>query len=498
LAADAEHLGFNIQVPAIPSLGDEALERLFGKWDGAWSSQTRFLMQQFKARGLDLNDSWASTPQLWICPCCARSKPQLVRLSPTGILLCHLDWHHDHLRDKGKAILRARNPRVVGPEGLPVARAIDICKELVERFYTVLVCEDCNTAEGAAKTALRRQVHPDFSFSPAEIASFIKVSPNAPHGLDLAAAEAAWNAAKPEFESLLAFAELLADRVASGHHRKSGVPPRFSVGPTNDAILHSLAVEAGGTRAYYLTSHLAERSIRRDGSHSAPAKPRRPAKAPTDEEFASFSAKQDPRSLWCRAPTDWKCAACARDRRAIMRQSNKGVWTGQLHRFHDFQVETDPMSLWYRDVDDVDELVFGDHVTFIICGDCRHLITDVKTRDPGLTEDCWTLSDLKALVAGAAPNVRHDIPLETALSCAKANLDRLPAVAAYYKHRSEALNVRADIARIQRRDRCSVEEALFTLAWSEQFSREENSEWEDRLRWLQYESERFAGNELLA
>lgn len=48
---------------------------------------------------------------------------------------------------------------------------------MAERFFPRLVCEDCNTADGKAKTDLKGVVDPDFSFSPSEIARFILSRP---------------------------------------------------------------------------------------------------------------------------------------------------------------------------------------------------------------------------------------------------------------------------------------------------------------------------------
>jgi hypothetical protein len=91
-------------------------------------------------------------------------------------------YHHDHLQDRAKAICRQDDP---WPEDLDARRqlvqAIDSCRALIERFSTALICNDCNAAEGAAKLALKAEIHADFSFSPREIAQFIKAKPGQSH-----------------------------------------------------------------------------------------------------------------------------------------------------------------------------------------------------------------------------------------------------------------------------------------------------------------------------
>jgi hypothetical protein len=490
--APPENPGFTCFVPPLGTLSDDELSACFTRWDGAWSVQTRGLVAASQAAGLDLNDNWASTPPAWQCPCCLRWKPDLVRLSLSRILLCHLEWHHDHLRDRGKAILRMRNPRQEGPEGLAVSRAIDVCKGLTERFHTTLICKDCNAAEGQAKAALRGNVHGDFSFSPREIARFINAAPNRPHEVDMTAAAAIWAEARETFEDLVAFAQTLADRIAIGRHRKEGAPPRFAESPTPQAILYRLAVnEAGFGPLFQTATDLATRSVRRDGVGLGLRRARR-AVHPTAADYAAFDSAQDQTTLWRKAPVDWICAACDRDRLRILRKSNAGAWTGKLHRFQEFLPETDPESLWQRGADDGETLVFGAHRQHLICGDCRHIITDAKVRAPEVSELAWRLSDLRALVAGASDNLRHEVDLDVALDLARQASAHQAAAEAYFEHRSEAMTIRSHVTLIRRRDACDVDQALFTLAWDDAYTEEENLAFEQRLRWLHNESDRLA------
>lgn len=394
--------GLRIEIPSLARLRPEELAALFPDWDGVWSHQTRALAERLQPKGIDLNYNWASTSPRWFCPCCRRHKADLVRLSSAGVMMCHLEWHHDHLRDGGARILRAHNPAPDnGPDRVAVLRAIDLCKGLLERFYTTLICQDCNAAESAAKLELKGTIDPNFSFSQVEIASFIVPAPNVPHHINIEAAAACWMRARGEFEDLVAFAAVLADRIAAGAHRKAGVPPQFSAGPSTPGILRRLALATeGGAAADHLAADLQARSILRQGQATGDRRFSRVV-APTDADYEAFGKAQDPQTLWVKASADWRCAACDRDRRQILRRSNAGAWTGKLHKFTEYLPERDPEMLWRLDVDVVEDDVFGDHRVVLICGDCRHLITDVKTRSPALTEASWSLADLRQLVAGA-------------------------------------------------------------------------------------------------
>ncbi|MGZ8318826.1 MAG: hypothetical protein ACXWVD_06960, partial [Telluria sp.] len=50
------------------------------------------------------------------------------------------------------------------------------------RFVDTLLCEQCNSADASAKRKLK--LPEDFSFSPGEIAMFVRATPNGWHLLD--------------------------------------------------------------------------------------------------------------------------------------------------------------------------------------------------------------------------------------------------------------------------------------------------------------------------
>lgn len=91
---------------------------------------------------------------------------------------------------------------------------------LVERFELTLICIDCNLAEGRAKLELAKEIDNDFTFTPSEIASFIGVAPNRLHEIDLNKAQAAWLLAKDDVADRLDFTRRMAQRIASGRHRR--------------------------------------------------------------------------------------------------------------------------------------------------------------------------------------------------------------------------------------------------------------------------------------
>ncbi|HCA5188310.1 TPA: hypothetical protein MW240_000154 [Acinetobacter baumannii] len=84
-----------------------------------------------------------------------------------------------------------------------------VADELSERFAikaafslsaydNTVVCFDCNKADADAKKIVK--AHKYFSFSPREIAEFVKPTPNQEHEIDPLLAQPLWERAKPIFE----------------------------------------------------------------------------------------------------------------------------------------------------------------------------------------------------------------------------------------------------------------------------------------------------------
>jgi hypothetical protein len=123
-------------------------------------------VEEFAAyRGAHCHQLWARVGSDWICPSCKRSKFQILRWTmrfPRTVdrfedWMAGLHEHHDHARSW---------------DGIGVAR-----------FQAMVLCDQCNAADGAAK---RRLNLPDnFSFSPAEIGRFVSATPHGKHVIDL-------------------------------------------------------------------------------------------------------------------------------------------------------------------------------------------------------------------------------------------------------------------------------------------------------------------------
>jgi rubredoxin len=485
----------NLERPNIATMSDDALDDAFRHLDGAWSRQTRGLVAHFGATGLDLNDNWAGVGRYWMCPSCQRTKSQIARVSERSILLCHLEWHHDHLRDYGKHVLRTRNPLPESDvERRSLMTALDATKDFCERFFRTLVCKDCNLAEGEAKRSLPEEAPRDFSFSPAEIRRFIVPRHNGLHVIDHATALGVWREVQADVEDRVAFVEVLAERVAHGRHRRQGSPPNFWAGRSTVEIATALASPGfDGGQFYAAPRELAERSIRRDGQGSAGGKPRRKKAIarPTDADMVAFLAAQHPDSPWLTVEADWRCACCERDRRAVLRKSNAGKWTGKLQAYAVFEPETDWSALMFHDVWDGETLVFREHSRVWLCGDCRHVVTDLKAAGIAKTDYPFSLTDLRSLLRGVEANDRPDIDSDGAVELARERGIFQAAVDRYFAHHGRCLNLAIRFRQLVKHLRWAPVDAFNRLFCDVLDSQPEAPVSDERLRWQLEEGARF-------
>ena len=105
------------------------------------------------------NSLWESVPEDWKCPACKRLKQEILR-KVDGIWKGGLHKHHDHSVDD--------------PD-----RYTDKVK-----FEEVLICDQCNHADGLIKSKFPGIIPANFSFEPKHIKEFVKSRPNRPHNIN--------------------------------------------------------------------------------------------------------------------------------------------------------------------------------------------------------------------------------------------------------------------------------------------------------------------------
>jgi len=443
-------LWVSLTLPKIEELTDEQLERWFPGYDGKWTTQTKSLVRRFQAAGLDLNGNWAEVPPNWQCVCCHRFKPEIVRKADNGVLVAHLDRHHDHITD----LLRDRlNERFGIPwaHGVPEASRLaeGPIEMLIHRFWDTLICDACNRADGRAKGELKGEVHPYFSFTPSQIAQFVMAKPNQHHEIDLDKARSLWRQAREDFEDRVAFTDLMIGRLAEGRHgleRNRAEERRLP--NAADSVLHHTQHLDPDAKAfqrwrYDLAMTLRARSMARDGvGRSAQGRAARAVRAPTDEEFAAFDAKAH--LGWKRLPADWSCPCCGRNKRQILRLSNKNQWFAQIRDHWEFEVEEDPLCLQFRLLLypwHPSEVVLENIRNIKICSDCGDVSSELQRSRPELTPFHLAIEDLRACLGEVRPNQKIEVDLEEAAVRAQANVSWIAAEQALAEHRHLACDM---------------------------------------------------------
>ncbi len=152
------------------------------------------LMKEHGAIDLGSISGFFEVTDRWCCPSCHRSKAEQARLDKNGNLMCALHWHHDHM-------VHAAQDRLPMPRDLHWIdrQGYESLVSTFHRFPDTLVCNDCNVVEGDAKKKVGAPAA--FSFSPFEISTFIIVTNNRPHTLDVPKACTTWNNLYPSLSN---------------------------------------------------------------------------------------------------------------------------------------------------------------------------------------------------------------------------------------------------------------------------------------------------------
>lgn len=219
----AEHARFTHEERAL--LRREALEVLVASvaageityLDGFDSPLSKRIRSFHGSDALELNSNWIGTPQAWLCPCCGRDKFRLSRRGQKRQVLAKLVIHHDHMGEVLKASFRTALETfgTQAPQESGFGLAARIGKAFAA-FEEILVCEDCNNADTAAKKLV--EAPRSFSFTPGQIRDFVRVRDHAPHEIDGEAVVRIWHAAKPTYEFRIRLIHEVAHAAATNAH----------------------------------------------------------------------------------------------------------------------------------------------------------------------------------------------------------------------------------------------------------------------------------------
>ncbi|MGI2111503.1 hypothetical protein ACRN9C_19220 [Shewanella frigidimarina] len=327
----------------IESLKDRDLQGI----DSEYTFSTRALVRAFEADGAHLNRWWVMTPVTWQCPCCKRTKEQIVRLNKNNYLTCQLHEHHDHMKDVVKELF----------ECFSIKQNIIVADELSEKFAiktafslsaydNTVVCFDCNKADADAKKIV--QAHVYFSFSPKQISEFLIVTSNEEHKIDPNQAQRVWEEARPIFEVRIQMAESFA-RIAA--EKKDWYQPSDN---TARNIERRARRQFEINKVTEINKYEPERVLYTPepfkGKNSS-WREKNNTKSQTEpsrkqlEHLASTRGK-----YWNRYDENWHCPCCNRDKLSCVRPSKKNPWileikSGPMFEISAFEVnhEAEPV-----------------------------------------------------------------------------------------------------------------------------------------------------------
>lgn len=292
------------------------------KIDGCHHPHTREIHDRFNASGFALSPWWAMTPTDWVCPGCGRSKDRIARLDKNGRLMGKLFEHHDHmdgiLQRKFQEIAACQTEVVADTDAKRFAQRL---APGISAFDPVVICQDCNNADANAKKLAG--CDRDFSFPVQDIVRFVRPKDNAAHEIDPDSARKAWAEAKPAHEVRMQVVVRLATIAATRSHWYRPAPPGTSVAHRERAVRLQILTTTGLDSRLHL-----HKELWTDYEPKAPASDawrrnlRRRTRVPTEGEI-STCAQVSHVGHWMGVPDTWQCPVCQRNKRAVVRESQR-------------------------------------------------------------------------------------------------------------------------------------------------------------------------------
>lgn len=292
--------------------------------DSQNSPIAREILARHGERRFEMNSNWVGSPQDWACPCCGRTKFQISRVGKKEQILAKCVIHHDHM---GDVLEEAFNAEFVAAgtdiEQVDGLKLIERMSSAFAAYDAVLVCEDCNNADTAAKKLL--EIPREFSFSIGQIRKFIQVRNHQPHTISQGEAQEAWEAAKAAFVLRMRIIKAVAKAAATDTHWFERYPPMFDPIPvyghdsrrlprisqwfSSEALMDALGMQTRVSQANV--------SRWRDG-------PTRAGKPLPVNYLAMLRSVEYMAKNWDSLPEDWCCPICKRSKSEIVYIGDQG------------------------------------------------------------------------------------------------------------------------------------------------------------------------------
>lgn len=368
---------------AIEGIADGSIVSL----DGPASPLSRKIQAHHGIDQFEMNRNWIETAQTWTCPCCSRGKFEISRVAGKGQILAKLVEHHDHMADALKAAFN----RVFVESGTekPTSTGLALIERMAPAFSAyspVLICEDCNNADAAAKKIVSnagRKIEWQ-SFSIGQIREFIIVQEHAPHRIDVTKFMDLWERVRPAYVARMnlvygvAKAAVLQDYWYERYQGEGMAVPTLSNGSQRYRGLELISGEA-------LVREMAKSSIKYASNYSRWRTEDPPeGHTPPSNFLAMINSLPGCARMWAGLADNWQCPVCERLKYEVV-SYRKGKISFHTHLPTPFSSTWKPLGQ--------------------ICMSCFNIVVAIKRElehDLGVkvryTFDCITPDELRAMI----------------------------------------------------------------------------------------------------
>lgn len=302
---------------AIEGIADGSIESL----DGVRSPLSRKIQAHHGRDQFEMNRNWVETAQSWKCPCCNRGKFEISRVGSKGQILAKLVEHHDHMADALKAAFN--KVFVVSGTDKPTSTGLALIERMAPAFSAyppVLICEDCNNADAAAKKVISNaggKVEWQ-SFSIGQIRRFIIVKEHVSHSIDAAKVLELWRLVLPAYVARMKLAYKVAEAAVLQDYWYERYPGDALAVPTLSNGFHrynGLELVSGEE----LVREMKSDTVRHLSNYSRwRTEKQRQGEVPPQNFLVIIESLPGCARMWAALTEGWKCPICARSKYEVV------------------------------------------------------------------------------------------------------------------------------------------------------------------------------------
>lgn len=364
--------------------------------DGVGSPLSKRIKEFHECETFEMNSNWVETSQRWRCPCCERGKFEISRVGNKSQILAKLVIHHDHIEDALKAAFN--KVFVESGTGDPTSTGLALVERMAPAFSSyahILICEDCNNADTAAKKILTNNgFDVRFqSFSIGQIRQFIHVVNNFPHSILKSNVLSLWTVVGPEYKARMKLIYQVANAAVKQDYWYEAYPLGLVAIPT---LSHGYGRYYGLelVNAEALSHEMAKDNIVHSSNWSRwRTDSKKPGSVPPDNYLAMLLSLPGCAKMWRELDEAWVCPICQRSKFEIVKFESNKVSFGTCK-------PTWSSPSW--------------RVVKLICAGCCSVVNGMKSElrngfkvELENTFDCITPAELRSIITARA----HSFPI---------------------------------------------------------------------------------------